>query len=48
MPLPNQADEELSFKIMDRFAALGGNFLDTANVYSVGLSETIVGKWLSK
>ncbi|WAR04022.1 YRPG-like protein, partial [Mya arenaria] len=45
---PTQADEELSFKIMDRFAEMGGNFLDTANVYGLGLSETIVGKWLAK
>jgi len=48
MPLPTQADEDLAFQIMDRYAALGGNFLDTANTYSLGLAERIVGKWLSK
>ncbi|MGC8644976.1 MAG: aldo/keto reductase [Thermoplasmata archaeon] len=40
-----QADEETSFKIMDKFVESGGNFLDTANVYSDGKSEQIVGKW---
>ncbi|KAH3885322.1 1-deoxyxylulose-5-phosphate synthase YajO-like [Dreissena polymorpha] len=45
--LPTQADEALAFQIMDRYAQLGGNFLDTANVYGQGASEKIVGKWLS-
>jgi len=43
-------DEETSFKILDRFAELGGNFIDTANMYGrpkYGASETVVGKWLS-
>lgn len=35
-----------SHKIMDEFAAAGGNFLDTADVYSNGGSEEIIGKWL--
>jgi aryl-alcohol dehydrogenase-like predicted oxidoreductase len=42
------ADEATSFNIMDRFAELGGTFLDTANVYNDGLSETIVGKWIKE
>ena len=42
-----QADEELSHKMLDRFLEAGGNFLDTANVYSSGKSEEIIGKWLS-
>jgi len=41
-----EADEETSFAIMDDYAAAGGNFLDTANVYSAGVSEEIVGRWL--
>ncbi|HEY8529541.1 MAG TPA: aldo/keto reductase [Paenibacillaceae bacterium] len=40
------ADERESFRILDRFADAGGNFIDTANVYSQGVSEEIVGKWL--
>jgi len=27
---------------------LGGNFIDTADVYSMGNSEQIVGEWLGK
>jgi aryl-alcohol dehydrogenase-like predicted oxidoreductase len=42
------ADEATSFSIMDRFAELGGTFLDTANVYNEGLSEEIVGKWIKE
>lgn len=41
------ADENESFRMMDRFVEAGGNFLDTANVYGRGVSEEIVGKWLS-
>jgi aryl-alcohol dehydrogenase-like predicted oxidoreductase len=32
--------------MMDAYVAAGGNFLDTADVYSQGLSEEIVGRWL--
>ncbi|OWF36722.1 uncharacterized protein LOC110441240 [Mizuhopecten yessoensis] len=45
---PTQADEAESHAILDRFVELGGNFIDTANVYSLGLSEEIVGSWLKK
>jgi len=38
--------EEDSRRIMDRFVAEGGNFIDTADVYSGGKSEEIVGAWL--
>ena len=44
----NEATEEESFQMMDRFVAWGGNFIDTANVYSTGISEEIVGRWLKK
>ena len=37
---------EESARIMDRFFELGGNFVDTADVYTRGASETLVGKWL--
>jgi aryl-alcohol dehydrogenase-like predicted oxidoreductase len=32
--------------MMDMFADAGGNFIDSANVYSRGNSERIVGRWL--
>ena len=44
----NEATEEESFQMMDRFVAAGGNFIDTANVYSTGISEEIVGRWLKQ
>ncbi|WP_132059937.1 aldo/keto reductase [Halorussus amylolyticus] len=37
-------DEEASVELIDRAIDLGINFLDTANVYSRGESERIVGK----
>ena len=38
------AEEEASIKIIDRAIDAGINFLDTADVYARGVSETIVGK----
>ena len=40
------ASEEISRRMLDRFVEVGGNFIDTANVYSKGVSEEIVGRWL--
>ncbi|MGW1468370.1 aldo/keto reductase [Streptomyces sp. NPDC002308] len=47
------ADEAQSFAVLDAYAAAGGNFVDTADVYSAwapgnqgGESETLIGKWL--
>ncbi|VDI65996.1 Hypothetical predicted protein [Mytilus galloprovincialis] len=41
-------NEEKSHKLLDRYVELGGNFLDTANVYCLGQSEQIIGTWLKK
>jgi aryl-alcohol dehydrogenase-like predicted oxidoreductase len=41
-----EADEAASQAILDAYAAAGGNFIDTADVYSTGVSEEIVGRWL--
>src|SRR5579862_5289069 len=41
-----QADEAASIRMIDRALEAGVNFIDTANVYNGGLSETIVGKAL--
>lgn len=40
------ADEETSRRILDAYAEAGGNFVDTANVYAGGMSETRLGKFL--
>src|SRR5688572_15475499 len=39
---------EDSQRIMDRFIDLGGNFLDTANAYTKGESETIIGEHIGR
>lgn len=41
------ADEAESKAITDRFFEAGGNFVDTANVYSRGVSEEFTGRILS-
>ncbi|MFI9205834.1 aldo/keto reductase [Streptomyces sp. NPDC053048] len=48
------ADEKQSFAVLDAYAEAGGNFIDTADVYSAwvpgnegGESETIIGNWLA-
>ena len=46
MTFGREADEETSRQIMDRFVGAGGNFIDTANVYTRGVSEETVGRWL--
>jgi aryl-alcohol dehydrogenase-like predicted oxidoreductase len=41
-----ESDEATSHQILDDYFAWGGNFIDTADVYSTGVSEEIVGRWL--
>ena len=41
------ADEETSHRIIDRYLAAGGNALDTANAYTAGRSEEIIGRYLA-
>jgi aryl-alcohol dehydrogenase (NADP+) len=43
-----EATEETSHAILEDYVAAGGNFIDTADVYSAGVSEEIVGRWLAK
>jgi aryl-alcohol dehydrogenase-like predicted oxidoreductase len=42
-----EADEETSGTIMTAFVEAGGTFFDTADVYSSGISEEIIGRWLA-
>lgn len=46
MTFGRETSEEDSRQMMDYFVNAGGNFIDTANVYSEGISEEIVGRWL--
>ncbi|HSO99322.1 MAG TPA: aldo/keto reductase [Solirubrobacteraceae bacterium] len=45
------ADRDASFAVLDAYAAAGGNFIDTADVYppggEAGESERIIGRWLA-
>lgn len=43
-----KTDEEEAFRVVDRFMEAGGNFIDTANVYGRGKSETITGRALNR
>lgn len=40
------ADKETSFAILEAFANAGGNFIDTANRYTEGSSELIIGEYI--
>ena len=49
------ADEEASIQVMDAYVAGGGNFIDTADIYSSwaagnpgGVSEQIIGRWMKE
>jgi aryl-alcohol dehydrogenase-like predicted oxidoreductase len=49
------ADEATSFRLLDTFVDAGGNFIDTADIYSRwvpghtgGESEVILGRWFAK
>lgn len=49
------ASEEASWAVMDAFVAAGGNFIDTADIYSRwaegnpgGVSEEIIGRWMKE
>ena len=48
------ADESASFAVLDAYAAAGGNFIDTADMYGAranngvgGLSEEVLGRWFA-
>src|SRR5687768_12142774 len=40
------SDERTSFEVLDRAVERGVTFIDTANVYGMGISEEILGRWL--
>lgn len=43
-----EADEQASHAILERYLDAGGNVVDTADVYSAGVSESIIGRWLAR
>ncbi len=43
-----ETPEEESDALLDHFLAAGGNFIDTADVYSRGCAEAVLGRWLRR
>jgi len=42
-----ESDEKVSHEQLDRFVEAGGTLVDTADVYSQGESESIIGRWFA-
>lgn len=40
-------DTETSLACLDAMLDAGITFLDTANIYGMGISETVIGAWLA-
>jgi aryl-alcohol dehydrogenase (NADP+) len=47
MTFGNETDEKAAHAQLDMFVEAGGTFIDTADVYSAGESERIIGRWLA-
>jgi aryl-alcohol dehydrogenase-like predicted oxidoreductase len=41
-------DEDTAFAVLDAYVAAGGNFIDTADIYSSGESEKTIGRWMKQ
>jgi aryl-alcohol dehydrogenase-like predicted oxidoreductase len=48
MTFGSESDERTSHAQLDAFVDAGGSLIDTADVYSAGKSEEIIGRWLGK
>ena len=47
MTFGNETDEAGSHAQLDRFLEVGGTLVDTADVYTAGTSEEIIGRWFA-
>ena len=47
MTFGQESSEEVAHAQLDRYVEAGGNLVDTADVYSRGVSEEIIGRWLA-
>jgi aryl-alcohol dehydrogenase-like predicted oxidoreductase len=47
MTFGSESSEEVSHAQLDRFVEAGGTLVDTADVYSAGVSEEIIGRWFA-
>lgn len=43
-----ETDEDTAHRQLDMFTSRGVSFIDTADVYSAGVSEEMIGRWLQK
>jgi aryl-alcohol dehydrogenase-like predicted oxidoreductase len=48
MTFGDETDEAGSHAQLDRFLEVGGTLVDTADVYTRGASESIIGRWLAE
>ena len=46
-PFGTGISRETAFTILDAYIGRGGNLIDTAAVYGMGLSEQTIGDWVS-
>ena len=51
----SKIDTQTSYQLLDRYVDLGGNWIDTANMYATwmpgcsgGESETTIGQWMKE
>ncbi len=47
MTFGSESDEAVAHAQLDRFVEAGGTLVDTADVYSGGVSEEIIGRWFA-
>ena len=47
MTFGSETGEPAAHRQLDRFAEAGGTLVDTADVYSGGVSEEIIGRWFA-
>jgi aryl-alcohol dehydrogenase (NADP+) len=43
-----EVDEQTAHALLDHYVDSGGNFIDTADIYAKGRSESFVGSWLTR
>jgi aryl-alcohol dehydrogenase-like predicted oxidoreductase len=42
-----ECSKQTSFEILDHYFEQGGNFIDTANSYQGGETESLLGEWMA-
>jgi aryl-alcohol dehydrogenase-like predicted oxidoreductase len=48
MNFGGRTEQAEAFRILDAYREVGGNFVDTANVYNDGRSEEVIGNWMKE